>query len=177
MRHVLPALGILAIAVSTARAQNLLADLTQPQEGRSRRASSTDSDIDANEDGETLLPGQTLVVADLAGPGVIKHIWNTATSLNPFVGRELVLRIFWDGAERPSVEVPLGDFFGVGHGAMKTFQSLPVSVSSYGRSRNCFWRMPFRKHAKITVTNENELRFGPVAFYYYVDWEQVDQLP
>ncbi len=116
-------------------------------------------------------------MADLEGPGVIKHIWCTAASLNPFSGRALVLRIYWDDTERPSVEVPLGDFFGVGHGATVSFQSLPVGVSSYGRSRNCFWRMPFRKHAKITITSENEPRFGPMPFYYYVDWEQVDELP
>jgi hypothetical protein len=88
----------------------------------------------------------------------------------------LVLRIYWDGMEKPSVEVPLGDFFGVGHGASANFNSLPVCVSSYGRSRTCYWRMPFRQRAKITLTNEDR-GFGPVGLYFYVDWEKLESLP
>ncbi len=155
---------------------DLLVRVTQSQSGRTRRVSSTDADLHGNGDSKTILPGQTLVLADLDGPGVITHFWNTMASLNPFSGRSLVLRIYWDGAKHPSVESPLGDFFGVGHGASADFQSVPVGVSSLGRSRNCFWRMPFRKHARVTVTNEN-MNFGPVAFYYYLDWEQLDELP
>ncbi|MFV2065708.1 MAG: glycoside hydrolase family 172 protein [Pirellulales bacterium] len=154
----------------------LLAPLTQSRPGRSQRASSSDANLDANGDSKTIYPGQTLVLADLDGPGAITHFWNTTASINPFSGRALVLRIYWDGAARPSVEVPLGDFFGVGHGAKATFQSLPVGVSSKGRSRSCYWRMPFRKHAKVTVTSER-MEFGPVPFYYYLDWEKLDQLP
>ncbi len=177
MRRCFLAVFVLQLGCGLAFGEDGLDGLARAQDGRSRRASSTDPNIDANGDGTSPASGETVVVAELDGPGVIKHIWCTAASLNPLIGRAMVLRIYWDGAERPSVEVPLGDFFGVGHGATKSFQSLPVGVSSYGRSRNCFWRMPFRKHAKITVTNESEPRFGPAAFYYYVDWEQVDELP
>ncbi|MDP2338760.1 MAG: DUF2961 domain-containing protein [Bacteroidota bacterium] len=155
---------------------SLLDQLIIPSNGQSKRSSSTDSNMNGNGDSKEILPGETLVLADLEGPGIIKHIWNTSASLNPFSARALVIRIYWDDSEKPSVEVPLGDFFGVGHGAQKDFQSLPVSVSSYGRSRTCFWRMPFKKHAKITLTNELS-EFGPVEFYYYVDWEKVDSLP
>ena len=150
--------------------------LTIPSKAKSKRASSTDPNFDGNGDSREIQPGETLVIADLDGPGIINHLWNTSASLNPYSARALVLRIYWDGAEKPSVEVPLGDFFGVGHGAQKDFQSLPVSVSSYGRSRSCYWKMPFKKHAKITLTNEMA-GFGPVYFYYYVDWEKVDSLP
>jgi hypothetical protein len=153
-----------------------LDQLTIPSNGQSKRSSSTDADFHGNGDSKEIFPGETLVLADLEGPGIIKHIWNTSASLNPFSTRALVIRIYWDNSEKPSVEVPLGDFFGVGHGATKDFQSLPVSVSSFGRSRTCFWRMPFRKHAKITVTNELP-GFGQAYFYYYVDWEKVDALP
>lgn len=166
---------IFGVGNATAHGQSGLAQLATVQEGRSHRASSTDDNIHGNGDSKTILPGQTLVLAELDGPGVITHFWNTTASLNPFSGRSLVLRVYWDGAERPSVEAPLGDFFGVGHGAKATFQSAPVSVSSYGRSRSCFWNMPFRKHAKITVTNEN-IALGPVPFYYYLDWRKVDHL-
>lgn len=123
--------------------RDLLVRITQSQPGRTRRVSSSDQNLDGNGDSKTILPGQTLVLADLDGPGVITHFWNTTASLNPFSGRSLVLRIYWDGAEKPSVEAPLGDFFGVGHGAKADFQSIPVSVSSLGRSRTCHWRMPF----------------------------------
>lgn len=155
---------------------SMLDQLTIPSTGQSKRSSSTDSNFNGNGDSKEIFPGQTIVLADLEGPGIIKHIWNTSASLNPFSLRALVLRIYWDGSEKPSVEVPLGDFFGVGHGTKKDFQSMPVGVSSHGRSRNCFWRMPFKKHAKITVTNEMP-GFGPAAFYYYVDWEKVESLP
>ncbi len=152
-----------------------LNDLTKAANGRSLRSSSTDSNFNENGDSKEILPGETIVIADLDGPGIIKHIWNTSASLNPFSARSLVIRIYWDNSEKPSVEVPLGDFFGVGHGATKDFQSLPVSISSHGRSRTCFWRMPFKKHAKITITNELP-GFGQAYFYYYVDWEKVDSL-
>jgi len=156
-------------------AAGMLAQLMLPQNGQSRRASSSDPNLAANGDSKTILPGQTLVLADLEGPGVIHHFWNTIVSLDPFSGRGLVLRIYWDDSKRPSVEVPLGDFFGVGHGVQASFQSLPVSVSSVGRARSCRWQMPFRKRARITITNER-LEFGPAACYYYIDWEKVDRL-
>ena len=155
---------------------SLLKDLLVPSGGRSMRESSANPDLNSNGDSKEILPGQTIVIADLDGPGIIKHIWNTSASLNPFSLRALVIRIYWDNAEKPSVEVPLGDFFGVGWGVKKEFQSFPVSVSSLGRSRTCFWQMPFREHARITVSNEMD-GFGPAAFYYYVDWEKVGSLP
>lgn len=153
-----------------------LTSLTRSCEARSRRESSSAADLNSNGDDRTINAGETLVLADLTGPGAITHIWNTVASQDPFSGRSLVLRIYWDGMEKPSVEVPLGDFFGVGHGAIANFHSLPVSVSSCGRSRTCWWRMPFRKHAKITLTNEDR-GFGPVSFYFYVDWEKLRSLP
>jgi len=169
--------------VETLSAQNnssmdnsFLDQLTISSNSQSKRSSSTDSNIDGNGDSKNILPGETIVLADLDGPGIIKHIWNTSASINPFSSRALVLRIYWDDSEKPSVEVPLGDFFGVGFGARKDFQSLPVSVSSFGRSQTCFWRMPFKKHAKITLSNESS-EFGPVYSYYYIDWEKVNSLP
>jgi hypothetical protein len=84
--------------------------------------------------------------------------------------------MYWDGAEEPSVEAPLGDFFGVGHAAHADFVSQPVAVSSHGRARSCYWRMPFRESARITVTNESET-YRTDSLYFYVDWEQHDSLP
>lgn len=77
------------------------------------RSSSTDANFDGNGDSKLIQPGETLVLADLEGPGIIKHIWNTSGSLNPYSVRAMVTRIYWDNSVKPSVEVPLGDFFGV----------------------------------------------------------------
>ncbi len=167
----------LLLAQTNSTIENSLLDqLTIFSNGQSKRSSSTDSNFNGNGDSKEILPGETLVLADLQGPGVIIHIWNTSASLNPYSARALVLRIYWDGAEKPSVEVPLGDFFGVGYGAKKDYASLPVSVSLHGRAQNCFWRMPFKKHAKITLSNDLP-GFGQAYFYYYVDWEKVESLP
>lgn len=177
MRHLLLAILFCQLGILEAAGQDLLDHLTRAQNSRSRRVSSTAKEFGGNGDSLEIAPGKSAVLADLQGPGVITHIWFTTASLNPFSGRSLVLRVYWDDAERPSIEVPLGDFFGVGHGAAVNLQSIPVNVSSYGRSRNCYWKMPFRKHAKITLSNEDEERMGPAEVYYYVDWEQPNSLP
>lgn len=154
----------------------LLDALTRPSSAKTRRESSSHEDLDKNGDAKSIHPGETLVLAELEGPGAITHFWNTVGSEDPFIGRSLMLRIYWDGEDKPSVEAPLGDFFGVGHGAWESFESLPVSVSSYGRSRTCYWRMPFRKSAKVTVTNEATDQ-GNCTFYYYLDWESLSEIP
>lgn len=151
-----------------------LGDLAQVRAGATQRASSANPDLAKNGDARSIAPGTTLEIANLTGPGIIRHIWCTTGSSDPFIGRALVLRIYWDDQESPSVEVPLGDFFGVGHGAAADFSSLPVAVSSHGRSRSCYWPMPFFRQAKITVTNES--RTG-ATLYYYVDWEKHAHLP
>jgi len=141
-----------------------------------RRSSSSDPDWhNGNADARPIAPGETLVIADLEGPGRIVHIWNTVSAQDRWYSRLLVLRMYWDGEKEPSVEVPLGDFFAAGHGMDVPVNSLPVRVTSEGRARNCYWPMPFRKSARITVTNEGKGRVN--AFYYYVDWQKLKSLP
>jgi hypothetical protein len=83
--------------------------------------------------------------------------------------------MYWDGEEQPSIECPLGDFFAMGHGGDHPLESLPVTVTSEGRGRNCYWPMPFAKSAKISITNEGRL---PVdAFYWYLDWQKEPSIP
>lgn len=159
-----------------AHAQSDLSRLIFPGDFQAKRVSSSAPDLNSNGDARSMAPGETLVLADLDGPGMITHIWATVGSSDPFFGRSLVLRMYWDGAAEPSVVVPFGDFFGVGHGARASFTSLPVSTSSFGRAVNCFWKMPFRKHAKITVTNESK-KFPTESFYYQIDWQKQDALP
>jgi hypothetical protein len=115
--------------------------------------------------------GQTLTLMDVDGPGVIQHIW---MATEPVQGRRLVLRFYWDNEPTPSIEVPFGDFFAVGHNQYAPVNSLPVAVNpAYGL--NCYWPMPFRQHARITVTNDDDVDVGLLAYQItYVETEVPD---
>jgi hypothetical protein len=152
---------------------NLLQNLTQKQDYISKRISSFDR-TGANRDFYSIEPGTTLILAEINGPAIIHHIWVTINA-EPFYGKKIVLRMYWDNETNPSVEAPIGDFFGVGHGLNRNYASLPFVCSSEGRARNCFWQMPFRKSAKIEVTNEGSQPVG--SFYYYIDYREVKELP
>ncbi|MBN1565163.1 MAG: DUF2961 domain-containing protein [Anaerolineae bacterium] len=91
----------------------------------------------------------TTTLADVTGPGAIQHIWIT---VHPDFWRKLVLRMYWDDEETPSLEVPLGDFFCNGWGVRCNVSSQPVVVNPAG-GFNCYWVMPFRQHARITIEN------------------------
>lgn len=171
-------LSLFALLVPRAGAQPLgsLDALARPIPGRSMRASSSNVDLAKNGDARSLAPGETLELANLEGPGAITHMWCTVASQDPFYGRSLVLRFYWDGAEKPSVVAPLGDFFGVGHGGFSEFASTPVAVSSGGRSRNCYWNMPFRSGARVTLTNDST-EYRTDSFYYYLDWRRDETIP
>jgi hypothetical protein len=91
----------------------------------------------------------TAILADIQGPGAIQHIWMT---VDPQHWRQLVLRFYWDNEESPSIEAPLGDFFCNGWCLRCNVNSLPVAVNPAG-GFNCFWEMPFRQNARITVEN------------------------
>jgi hypothetical protein len=85
------------------------------------------------------------VLADLKGPGEITHLWMTIADNEYGWPRLLRLRVYYDGSDIPSVDVPVGDFFAVGNGFEAEVESLMVRNSSDGRARNCYWPMPFRK--------------------------------
>jgi len=178
--RVLRAILTLSIIASPAIAQlqpgNPLSGIEKFKDFEAMRASSSDPDWrNGNEDARPIAPGGTLVLADLKGPGVITHLWNTINHEAQFYSRLLTLRIYWDGEEHPSVECPIGDFFGVGHGVDQSFMSIPIRVTSNGKARNCYWPMPFRKSARITVTNESD---KPCKWsYFYVDWQKHESLP
>jgi hypothetical protein len=82
----------------------------------------------------------------------------------------MTLRIYWDGKTHPSVECPLGDFFAVRNGLSRPVNLIPVRVPADGGARNCYWPMPYRKSARLTVSNDSLRRYD--HFYYYVDWQQ-----
>jgi hypothetical protein len=130
------------------------------------RASSADP-TGANVDRRTVDPGETLTVLDADGPGLVSHIWFTINSPEPYHLKRIVLRIYWDGEETPSVEAPIGDFFGLGLGYYHPWQSEMLSVGSV-KDLNCFFPMPFQRHARITVTNEGKRAVK--ALYYNIDY-------
>lgn len=135
------------------------------------RSSSTDPDwVNGNGDCRGIKAGETLTLAQLEGPGRINHIWSTIAAFDRYYPRHLVLRIYWDQSDQPAVEAPIGDFFAAGHGMLKDVTSRMVAVSSYGRSYNCYWKMPFRESAKITLTNDSKL--DVMCVFWYVDYEK-----
>jgi len=165
-----------AVTVAQLDFGNPLNGLETLKDFQTMRASSTDPNWrNGNGDSRPIAPGETLTLAELKGPGRIVHFWNTISDKEPYYSRLLSLRIYWDGETNPSVQCPLGDFFGVGNGIDQAFNSLPVSVSSNGRGRNCYWPMPFRKSARVTVTNDGKQRCE--NFYYQIDWQKLSALP
>lgn len=149
--------------------------LTEPKNFTAHRASSNNPDWDSNDDSQRPIPGETTVLADLQGPGVVNHIWMTIADNEYGWPRLLRLRVYYDGSQVPSVDAPIGDFFAVGNGFEAEVESLMVRNSSDGRARNCYWPMPFRKSCKITVTNEGRRRVS--MLYFHVDWNKVPSLP
>lgn len=131
--------------------------------------------------------GETRVIADITGPGVIQHIWMTVP---PEYWRQLVLRFYWDDEEHPSIEVPIGDFFCSGWADYASVSSIPVVVAPRG-GLNCYWEMPFRKAARITIENLYPVQVRGVFFqityaltdvsddaaYLHAQWRRSDPLP
>ncbi|HWD38986.1 MAG TPA: glycoside hydrolase family 172 protein [Fimbriimonas sp.] len=176
-----------------------MGSLAVPQSGRSMRATSTfregpdgnydpiappKSDLEekSNRDNFRVAPGGTHVLMDVEGPGVITHMWITflGPEKHPWAKdgsanhQELLLRIYWDGDERPGVEAPLGDFFAGCFGKRSEVISIPV-ITEGGDSYNCFWHMPFRKSARVEIVNESD---KPLSLLYYnIDWIKKDSLP
>ena len=107
--------------------------------------------------------GETVTLMDVDGPGVIQHIWMvTETNWNGS-GRGCVLRFYWDDEDTPSIEVPMTDFFAIGHDQFAPVNSLAV-IANATSALNCYWPMPYRKHARVTFTNENAKDLGLLAF-------------
>jgi Protein of unknown function (DUF2961) len=115
-----------------------------------------------------IAPNEVFTLADIEGPGAIQQIWMTPAHV---AWRDLILRIFWDDQEIPSVEAPLGDFFANGWGRYAHVNSLAVCVNP-GQAFNCYWEMPFRKRARITIENRDP--DGPCILYYQINYTLTD---
>ena len=187
------------IVARDARADDPLAWLARPQQGRSMRATSTfrlgadgkydpkadplgDTTERSNYDNFRVDPGKTHVCMDVKGPGMITHMWFTFLGPEPqgwarqgsATHQDMLLRIYWDGNPRPGVESPLGDFFANCFGKRSEVKSLPVIVED-ADSYNCFWRMPFRKSARIEIVNQGDKPIN--LLYYNIDWIKLKSLP
>jgi hypothetical protein len=169
---------LLAIAAPTPGQETRrgLSDLPFLRTYQSMRVSSTDP-TGANDDGNWTHPigaGETREIARLEGPGVISHIWFTIATADRWHLKNIVLRMYWDDETTPSVETPVGDFFGLGLGRYFLYESGPLSVGSQ-KALNAWFPMPFQRAARVTVTNESETPVG--AFYFNIDWEKHQSLP
>ncbi len=174
---------LLAADAAVAQSSGALGDLARVRPGRSKAVTSSSPDFDSNWDRRTYITaGETMVMADIQGPGVINHIWLTFNDAAPnwlesggsARPDELVLRMTWDDAEHPAVEAPLGDFFAAGFGLRNEVRSVPIQVEG-GDGYNAFWQMPFTGHAVITVMNEGSKNCR--SFYYQVDYTELDEPP
>lgn len=151
-----------------------LRDLARLRDCKRRRRSSWDR-TGGNADYIRIPPGVAEVIADIKGAGCITHIWVTIACEDRHYLRKILLRMYWDGEKDPSVEVPIGDFFGMGHAVASNFVSLPLTMSPRdGKGFNCYFPMPFAEGARIEIVNEcaTEIR----AFYFYIDYEEYDEL-
>ena len=169
-------LGLSFAAALDSFPAGLLADLPRLKDFSAARQSSYDP-TGGNADGRhdwPMQPGETRTIGEIEGAGAITHLWITIASPDSKHLKNIVLRMYWDGEKDPSVESPIGDFFGLGNNRYYQYACLPIQIGT-DKGLNCFWRMPFSNGARITVTND-----GPVpcrAFYYYVDYQKYDAVP
>ena len=151
-----------------------LGELPRIRNVTTRRVSSWDRS-GGNMDFLVVQPGQQVSLADISGGGCVNHIWCTHACDQPDFLRRVVLRARWDGEEGYSIDVPLGDFFGMGHAKTVNFASAPLQMSpSDGRAFNCWFPMPFGSRAEFFLLNEADV---PMNFYYYIDYELHDSIP
>jgi hypothetical protein len=140
---------------------------------KSLKQSSADT-TGGNRDFWTIPAGGTHEVFSANGAGVISHIWFTIAARSGDHLKELVLRAYWDGNAKPSIESPIGDFFGLNLNSYFNYQSEYLACSP-GKSLTCYFAMPYRRGARLTVTNEGRQEVG--SFYSNIDYMQVASLP
>ena len=159
-------LMLAATCMASAQSTAWMPDITQQQTYTLHRATSKQL-TGGNVDSRVLNPGETRAVLDVDGPGSISHIWFTISSPEPYHLKRMVIRMYWDNESEPSVEAPIGDFFGLGTGDYVSWQSELLSVGN-SRAMNCFFPMPYAKHARITLTNEGKMAAS--AVYYNIEY-------
>ncbi len=157
---------------------NLLDDLTRLRDDvRSKRISSYDRSGGNGDRVANIAAGQKLELANLQGAGVITHIWVTIAPPPPALSRhDIILRMYWDGETHPSVEAPIGEFFGQGWNESYPFTSLPLAAGPReGRAMVCYFKMPYANGARIEIENDSGRAID--AFYYQIDYTELKALP
>lgn len=147
----------------------------------SRRSSSYDKS-GGNRDFWQVAAGDEATIADIQGAGSIKHIWLTTRCYDEMYLRKIIIEMYWDEETNPSVRVPLGDFFGIGHATCKHYVSLPMNMvfgkrrgpkGPFAAAMNCYFPMPFSRHATIKVINEAD---KPIEnLFFMVDYDQTEE--
>lgn len=122
---------------------------------------------------DVIAPGESKILMNATGSGIIQRMWLTIDDRSPAMLRSLRFEIFWDGEARPAVSAPLGDFFGLALGRRAPFETALFSDPE-GRSFNCVIPMPFRKGARVVLSNESEKK---VTLFYDINYQQVKSLP
>jgi len=159
-------------------AEGTLLDLVKIKSGvKSRRVSSYDQSGGNNDRFENIPDGQRRTLFQVEGAGMIKHIWITIAPPPPALSRnDIILRMYWDGSPEPCVESPIGPFFGQGWDESYNFSSLPLAAGPReGRGLVSYFVMPFEREAKIEVENDSGRKID--AFYYYIDYVELEHLP
>lgn len=140
---------------------------------KTRRSSSWDR-TGGNNDAVPLGAGKEAVLLDVTGAGVVTHLWFTINSPDPMHLKNLVLRAWWDGESTPSIEAPIGDFFGLGLGEYFMYQSELLAVAPI-KALNSYFKMPFARAARLTVANEGKVPTD--SLYFAVDYVTLQSLP
>ncbi|MFX1573582.1 MAG: glycoside hydrolase family 172 protein [Promethearchaeota archaeon] len=153
---------------------NSLTNLAKIKKNVKRMRISSYDKNGANADFVIIEKHNKYIICDIRGAGIIKHIWMTLASKDQYYLRKVVLRMWWDEEVNPSVECPVGDFFGVGHGKTVNFWSLPLSMGPRdGKGFNSFFSMPFSQQARLEIENETD---EVLICYFYIDYENFEKL-
>ncbi len=179
--YIFTAVLVFGIGSSQAFAQqseNMLMDLAKvKEEVQSKRVSSYNTSGANRDRFEDIKDGETRTIMDVDDTGIINHIWITiAPPPNVLSRNDIILRMYWDGEEEPSVESPIGPFFGQGWEESYPYSTMPLSAAPRGgRALTSYFTMPFSENARIEIENQTG---QPIkAFYYYIDYVAMDELP
>ncbi|UCF37174.1 MAG: DUF2961 domain-containing protein [Acidobacteriota bacterium] len=170
--------SVLSGAVLAQGVDSALLDLAKLQDDvKSKRISSFDRSGGNNDRFENIPDGERRTLFEVSGAGMINHIWITIAPPPPDLSRnDIILRMYWDGSSIPCVESPIGPFFGQGWDESYNFSSLPLAAGPRdGRGLVSYFVMPFAKGARIEVENDTGRKID--AFYYYVDYVELEELP
>lgn len=169
---------IYSLSLEAQNIPNDLMGLTQIQENiKTKRISSFDQTGGNNDRFEKIAPGSTRTLFEVEGAGIINHIWITIAPIPEDLNRnDIIIRMYWDGNDFPSVEAPIGPFFGQGWNEAYEFVTLPLATGPKdGRGLVSYFAMPFANGAKIEIENQADIDIG--AFYFYIDYVEMDALP